>query len=313
MLRHLAVGGFVAILLSIAPAAATQRAFVRSDGIDSNPCTPQQPCRGFAAAILLTDPDGEVVVLDSAGYGAVTVTKGVSIIAPPGVYAGISAFPGQDGVTVNAGAGDKVVLRGLSINGQGGDRGISLQAAARVRIENCVISAMHLAGISDTAANAELIVLDTVVRDNLGSGVTLFADLGSLVLDHVRSEHNGGNGVSFTPGAGSPGALATIADSIFVHNDGDGIGTDSVSGATITLVVERSVMSSNGQNGFRAGTAVGGSGVVTVSRSAINDNGGHGVSILPGVNATVSENVLHRNSGSGVFAPNELTTKIQFN
>lgn len=80
--------------------------------------------------------------------------------------------------------------------------------------------------------------------------------------------------------------------------------------ATITLVVERSVLSNNGQNGFRAGTAVGGSGVVTVSRSAINDNGGHGVWILPGIGAVVSENVLHRNSGSGVFADLDPSTKI---
>ncbi len=165
-----------------------------------------------------------------------------------------------DGVTVNAPAAI-VVLRGLSINGQGGDRGISLQAAARLRVENCVISGMHIAGISHTAAapDAELIVLDTIVRDNGGSGITLFANVGSLVLDHVRSEHNGGNGVSITPSVGSIGALATITDSVFAHNEGDGIRTDSVSGATITLLVDRSVLSHNGQNGFRAASGTGGS------------------------------------------------------
>ena len=180
-----------------------------------------------------------------------TVTKSVSIIAPPGIYAGISVFSG-DGVTVNA-PGAIVVLRGLSINGQGGNNGVSLQAAARLRVENCVVSGMHVAGISHTAAapDAELIVLDTVVRDNLGSGVYFFANIGSLVLDHVRSEHNGGNGVSITPSVGSIGALATITDSVFTHNEGDGIGADAVSGATITLVVERSAISNNGQNGFR--------------------------------------------------------------
>ncbi len=131
MLRNLALGSLVALLLGATHAAAAQRTFVRSDGIDSNPCTLQQPCRGFAAAILLTDPNGEIVVLDSAGYGSVTVTKAVSIIAPPGVYAGISVFAAQDGVTVNAGATDKVALRGLAINGQGGNRGIVVTAARR--------------------------------------------------------------------------------------------------------------------------------------------------------------------------------------
>ena len=109
-----------------------------------------------------------------------------------------------DGVTVNAPSGT-VVLRGLSINGQGGNNGIVVQAAARVRVENCVVSGMHIAGISHTAADTELIMLDTIVRDNTGSGVYLFANVGSLVLDHVRVEHNGGNGVSLTPSVGSPG------------------------------------------------------------------------------------------------------------
>jgi len=182
----------------------------------------------------------------------VTVTKSVSTIAPPGIYGGISVLSG-DGITVNAPSspGAIVVLRGLSITGQGSDRGITLMAAARLRVENCVVSAMHVAGISHTAANAELIVLDTIVRDNLGSGVYLAAAVGSLVLGHVRSEHNGGNGVPLKPSPGSLGACATITDSVFAHNEGDGIGADSVSGATITPVVECSVISNNRQNGFR--------------------------------------------------------------
>jgi len=37
------------------------------------------------------DPGGEVIALDAAGYGAVTITKSVNIIANPGFYAGITA------------------------------------------------------------------------------------------------------------------------------------------------------------------------------------------------------------------------------
>ena len=287
-------------LFSATGAATTaQRTFVASTGNDTNPCSIAAPCRGFARAITQTSAGGEVIVLDSAGYGPVTVTKSASIIAPAGTYAGISVISGN-GVTVNA-PGATVVLRGLSINGQGGNNGIVLQAAARLRVENCVISAMHIAGISHmaTAPDAELIVLDTIVRDNGGSGIYLLANVGSLVLDHVRSEHNGGNGVSLTPSVGSLGALATIADSVFTHNEGDGIGADSVGGATITLHVDRSVMSNNGQNGFRAAASAG-SGVATVSRNAISDNGGDGISIGEGAAVAASENVVHRNSGSGV-------------
>jgi len=313
MLRRILAPASIAFALSLfsttGAAMTAQRTFVASTGSDVNPCSIAAPCRGFARAITQTSAGGEVVVLDSAGYGSVTVTKSVSIIAPAGIYAGISVLSG-DGVTVNA-PGATVVLHGLSINGQGGDRGVSLLAAARLRVENCVVSGMHVAGISHTAAgpDVELIVLDTIVRDNGGSGITLFANVGTLVLDHVRSEHNGGDGLSFTPSVGSIGALATITDSVFTHNDGDGIGADSVSGATITLVVERSVMSSNGHNGFRADAGMG-SGVATVSRSALNDNGFNGISMAGSLHGAVAETVTHRNSGYGALISNATSTNV---
>ena len=257
MLRRTCALVSIAFALSLfaATGAATtaKRTFVASTGNDANPCSLTAPCRDFARAIMQTSIGGEVIVLDSAGYGAVTVTKSVSIIAPPGIYAGISVFSG-DGVTVNA-PGATVVLRGLSINGQGGNQ-------------------RHLAAGGGAAAGRELRRLGHARRRHLAhrrrprrradrarhrrprqprlAASTLFANIGSLVLDHVRSEHNGGNGVSITPSVGSIGALATITDSVFTHNEGDGIGADSVAGATITLVVERSVISNNGQNGFRA-------------------------------------------------------------
>src|SRR4029434_2747198 len=104
--------------------ATTQRAFVASSGVDNPSCSISAPCRGFTAAIGATSPNGEKLMLASAGYGTVAIGKSISIIAPPGVYAGVSVFSGTDGVTVNAGPTDKVVLRGLTVNGQGGAFGI---------------------------------------------------------------------------------------------------------------------------------------------------------------------------------------------
>ena len=149
-------------------------------------------------------------------------------------------------------------------------------------------------------------MLDTVVRDNLGSGVYFFANIGSLVLDHVRSEHNGGNGVSLTPSVGSIGAVATITDSVFTHNGGNGIGADAVPGATTTITVERSVVASNGGDGFVITESPGGTAVATMSRSAINDNGGNGISMGGGMEGTASDNVLKRNSGFGVLVSSGL-------
>src|SRR5262245_18595184 len=115
----------VALSASSVAHAGGQRILVASYGAPTNvafSCPITKPCRGFSEAIGVTNPKGEVLVLDSAGYGPVTITKSVSIIAPPGIYAGVTAFSG-DGITINA-PGGTVVLRGLSVNGQGGLIGI---------------------------------------------------------------------------------------------------------------------------------------------------------------------------------------------
>ena len=75
--------------------------------------------RSFDTAIGAVGSNGEVIVLDSGGYGRFDVTKSVTVTAPPGVYAGISVFDGTNGVDINT-AGVEVILRGLGINGQGG-------------------------------------------------------------------------------------------------------------------------------------------------------------------------------------------------
>ena len=245
-----------------------------------------------------------MIVLDSAGYGPVTITKSVSIISPAGIYAGISVFSG-DGVTVNA-PGATVVLRGLSISGQGGSIGIFAQATARLRIENCVISGLASDGIRLAATGAEMIVLDTIVRDNGATGINVATDLPSISLNHLRIEHNAVDGFHVAPAPGSLGAIATVADSAFTHNGANGIGADEVSGATTTITVERSVMASNGLDGFVVTENPGGSAVIAVSRNAINDNGGNGISTGGNMQGTASDNVLKRNSGYGILQSSAL-------
>src|SRR5438876_4188543 len=104
-------------------AFAAQRTFVASSGNDANPCTHDLPCRSFNAAIAATTAGGEVVALDSAGYGPATVTASITVAAAPGAHAAITVFSGT-GITVNAGNTDRVGLRNLYINGLGGATGI---------------------------------------------------------------------------------------------------------------------------------------------------------------------------------------------
>ena len=62
----------------------------------------------------MTNAGGEITVLDSAGYGSVTINKSVSITNEEGVEAGITTPTAVNAITVNAGLSDVVNLRGLA-------------------------------------------------------------------------------------------------------------------------------------------------------------------------------------------------------
>src|SRR5687767_11091784 len=112
-------------LLGTQSATAGRRSFVSGLGNDAHPGTREQPKRTFASALPVTDVGGEIVALDSAGFASSTLTinKSVSIISPPGVYAGVSVASGT-GITVSIGTNDVVVLRGLTLKGAGGSVGV---------------------------------------------------------------------------------------------------------------------------------------------------------------------------------------------
>src|SRR5262249_54412423 len=87
----------VAALLTVAGQAQAQanRTFVSGQGSDSNPCSLAAPCRSFAGALAQTNAGGEITVLDSAGYGTVTINKSVTITNPGGVEAGVTTTSNQ--------------------------------------------------------------------------------------------------------------------------------------------------------------------------------------------------------------------------
>jgi len=154
------------LALGSLPTYGAQRAYVASYGNDANAgagCLLNAPCRGFAAAHTAVDPGGEIVALDAAGYGAVTITKSVTITANPGFYAGIAAASGN-AVTI-ATPGVEVVLRGLNINGIGATFGINLTAGSELAVENCVITNFTTRAIH-VSTPAVVNVVDSVIRSN---------------------------------------------------------------------------------------------------------------------------------------------------
>ena len=129
--------------------AASQRTFVASYGSDASPsCSLAAPCRSFNVAIGNTNSGGEVVILDTAAYGVMTINKSIKIIGPSGVYGGISVLGGANpttGIVINAGDFDDITLRGLDISGVPNsgapfpDIGIDIQNAGAVHIEKSSI------------------------------------------------------------------------------------------------------------------------------------------------------------------------------
>ncbi len=105
------------LVASTAHAQAT-RTWVSGVGDDVNPCSRTAPCKTFAGAISKTAAGGEISVLDPGGYGAVTITKSMTI-SGDGTLAGVS-FGGANGIVVNDSAGATpgsivVTLRNLSL------------------------------------------------------------------------------------------------------------------------------------------------------------------------------------------------------
>jgi hypothetical protein len=67
-------------LLQAAPShAQASRTWVSGAGDDANPCSRTAPCKTFAGAISKTAVNGEINCLDPGGFGAVTITKSITI------------------------------------------------------------------------------------------------------------------------------------------------------------------------------------------------------------------------------------------
>jgi hypothetical protein len=233
------------------------------NGNDANDCNRATPCRTFQRAHDNTLPSGEITVLDAGGYGAVNITKNISITNDGVGEAGILVSGGNTGVAVNAGPGDAVTLRGLTIKGIGfgGGNGIVFTTGKALSVENCTIRNMDggaIAGkgivFTPTTANASLSVSNTVVSDNLRTGIVIQPlvsqpnSVSSAVLTRVEVRNNGGDGIIVDgESSGANGVTAVIADSVAAFNGGTGIRAFSPNGAaTVEIKLVRSLLVRNG-------------------------------------------------------------------
>src|SRR5437868_13403736 len=165
--------GFVVPLMASAPAQAqATRTWVSGVGDDVNPCSRTAPCKTFAGAISKTAAGGEIDALDPAGYGAVTITKAITIDGGGGQVASV-LVSGTNGIVVQANAQtDVVILRNLRINGIGsGLNGIRFLSGKDLNVENCYIFGFTQNGV-DIALNqafaASAHIINTIIKNNGG-------------------------------------------------------------------------------------------------------------------------------------------------
>jgi hypothetical protein len=300
----LLLGALVCISI---PGLTAPRTFVSSAGSDAAPCTLSAPCRSFTAALVQTDANGEIVVLDSAGYGSVTIDKSVAITAPAGVYAGVSTPTGGTGITIN-GAGVRVVLRNLTIGpaAGGGDVGVKFIQGDELHVEGGVIANLSMYGIHAPAqlSTARLFVVDSIVRDNAQGGIVA-EDNVEVALDRVRLEQNGTNPNLQLSGNGS---RTIVRDSSVVGGNGGISLSASGASAVATLTVERSSVAHSASGGIGVVAQSNASASFQCTRCEIADNTGPGVSVAAvsagHVSASIVDTTVTGNAMTGLEMPN---------
>ena len=282
-----------AIFASMAHAQAT-RTWVSGVGDDANPCSRTAPCKTFAGAISKTAAGGEISVLDPGGYGAVTITKAITINGE-GTLAGILSSL-VNGIIVNAGPNDVVIIRNISINGAGnGINGIRYLAGKHLIVENCWISGVTNHGIDATlSASGRLSVRDTQIErcGQVGVRMTTSAGTATASLDNVRIQECG-IGFDLLSGSG------TISRSVVSHITNQAV----VAEGTAQINAENCVManSGTGASAFTSGSTV------RLSNCDIFNNG-TGISIAAG--GTVASFGNNRNAGNTTAgAPNSTLTQ----
>jgi nitrous oxidase accessory protein NosD len=247
LLRRAAlVGAAAALLLPSAAFGQATRTWVSGVGDDVNPCSRTAPCKTFAGAISKTAAKGEINAIDNGGFGAVTITKSITIKA--GHNLGGVLTSGTNGIIVNAAPTDRVTLSGLDLNGLANTSpsGIKVLRAGTVRVERTDVWGYNFAAVDFQPSNvgARLVVTDSRLYDNY-SGTTT------------------GSGVVVQP-SGTGTAIATVRRT----DVDDNLYGIVVSGAASAMVIDSSITNSD-QIGVFANNA---GAMIRLSSSDVTDN-----------------------------------------
>ncbi len=298
-------------ILAVTAAAQAQasRTWVSGVGDDANPCSRTAPCKTFAGAISKTAGGGEIDALDPGGFGAVTITKSITLDGGGGQVASV-LVAGTNGIVVAAAAGDIVILRNLRLDGLAGAANVNAglnaikwNSGRVLAVQNCYIFGFNNFGIdADTGLSAsaplsELHVSDTYIT-NCGGGIAIgstSANPAVADLDNVRIEHMFGAGNGIVVGVhGHPHVRNTFVK--FCGGDGlTMVGTNDAS-----AFIERSYFASASGAGLRNGNT---GSTIDISNTSIMANGTGIVSPAAGAGNGVNShgnNQIAGNTSAGI-------------
>jgi hypothetical protein len=288
---------FAACLLVVAAAATSNaqatRTWVSGTGMDSNPCSRTAPCQTFAGAIAKTAACGEISVLDPHGFGAVTITKSITINGE-GSLASVLSTLGSTAIIVNAAATDNVYLKNLDINGAcSGLNGITWLAGNTLILDKVRIYNFTNLGVNvSKTATGYLSVSNSHVSNCVAGGIvsttsggTVRADINDTKVFGCTNGYKAGTNSQFTiksstaSGCGTAGFLA--------------------SGSTAVINMESCVATHNG-NGVKSDSSA----VVRVGQSTVANNITKGLDITGGGSIeSYQDNYIGGNPGSDAPIP----------
>jgi hypothetical protein len=195
-LRFILTAAIVIGFSSVAFGQAT-RTWVSGVGDDANPCSRTAPCKTFAGAISKTANGGEISVLDPGGFGAITITKSITLNGT-GTLAGILASL-VNGVIVNATANDTIIVRDVSINGAlNGLNGIRFLAGKTLMVDHCWIYGFTGSGIDvAVTGTSALKVVNTVLENLTTDGIHINSTAGQVnaMINNTEIMNCAGDGI----------------------------------------------------------------------------------------------------------------------
>jgi hypothetical protein len=190
---------------SLAHAQAT-RTWVSGVGDDANPCSRTAPCKTFAGAISKTAVGGEINCLDPGGFGAVTITKAITLNCEATLGSILAA--GTFGITVNVTVSPATAIvriihlkiLGFAQGTSPGTNGINYIAGKQLIVEDTKIYDFGTSCINANGAGLQVSLINSTLS-NCNTGLVAQAGAHAVIRNSTITNNNT-VGVQAGPGTG---------------------------------------------------------------------------------------------------------------